>query len=157
MNTGSHPLAEMRRFLDRLAVATLATVDEAGMPYAVSLYMVGDEHGRLHFASDPRAMHSRHIARQPRVHVAAHAPNARWTHTRGIQVAGRCERACDACRDEIARIYCRRFPFAASVLERASNAAFYRITPSRIRWIDNRVSFGFKRDFDWPLPCPRTS
>lgn len=152
MSTGREPLIRMCRFLDNMSVATLATVDDTGMPYAVSLYMASDGHVRLYFVSDPCTKHCRHVEHDPHVHVTAYAPNAVWMQTHGILVGGICERVNDRWRDEVGRIYCQRFPFATDVIGRNVATAFYCITPSHIRWIDNRVDFGFKADFIWPLP-----
>lgn len=157
MGHRNSPLTQLRRFLARMSVATLATVDEAGMPYAVSLYVVSDGEARLYFASEPRTAHCRHIARRGRVHLTAYAAEASWQQAHGIQVAGACETLPVHRHDSIAHLYCRRFPFAASVLECRTEVAFHCITPTFVRWIDNRVRFGFKTDFPWPLPRPSPS
>jgi hypothetical protein len=41
-----------------------------------------------------------------------------------------------------------RFPFYRSSTEAVANLKFYRVTPKRIRWIDNSVSVGNKEGVD---------
>lgn len=152
MNTEDDALLNMQRFLHEVNVAALATVDQAGLPYLVQLYIAWDEHMRGYFTSDPRTAHAAHINGQPHVRLAAHAPHADWRHAHGIQLNGICERVPDERRGHASGVFCQRFPSVADVFRRALAAEFYCVTPSSIRWIDNRVHFGFKADFTWPLP-----
>lgn len=145
-------IRDLRRFLREIQVAALATVDDRGLPYVVNVYVAIDEQVRFYFVSDPASRHSQHLMRQPHVSLAGYAPIRMWQQVRGIQVQGVCESVEPEHRQGVWETYRQWYPYIDEVTEYVRAMAFYRVTPDRIRWIDNSVHFGFKVDLDWPLP-----
>jgi len=153
MNETLDPIiSAARRFLRQPHVAVLATVDEQGLPYAVNLYVVTDEQMRFYFISNPASAHCRQLQHQPHVHLAASAPHNDWQKAHGYQVKGTCEPVSHAHYQHALSLYRRHFPCLEEISQKAHEAIFYCTTPERLRWIDNRIRFGFKVDLPWPIP-----
>jgi uncharacterized protein YhbP (UPF0306 family) len=110
------------RFLSQRSTLTLATADEAGQPYAASLYFVHDDGLRLYFFSSPESRHTRHLLNRPEVAVTIHGEPWDWRTIQGLQLTGRADPA---------------------------HARLYRITPRWVRWIDNTRGFGYR--VEWRL------
>jgi uncharacterized protein len=146
--------AEVRAFVQAHHVMSLATVVE-GLPHAASLMYAAADFV-LYWTSDPGTRHSRWIEREPRV-AAAIAPDYEdFRAIRGLQIAGRARRLGDAGEVEFARkLMCRRFAFLREIelvpeaLRRAlDRAAYYRLDPDLITWIDNTRGFGTRRTLE---------
>jgi len=136
----------VRRFLDGQRTISLATVDDEGQPHAANVQFAQDEKGELYFLSSPDAQHSRHVARQPRVAITCYGHDDTAANIHGLQMHAQCERVSfDVIRDRYAVKYPIILePAFATVLSRQQ---CYRLTPMWIRWIDNRVRFGFKSEW----------
>jgi uncharacterized protein YhbP (UPF0306 family) len=143
---------QLAAFLEEIDAMVLASVDEAGLPYACNLYMAYDRHFNLYFASEAQSAHAQHIETRPTVSVAGHAPIHMWQQVRGIQLRGQCFAVPEADRERAWQIYYRRFPHVTEISEHLRAMTFYRVEPTHLRWIDNSVHFGYKVDIDFPLP-----
>jgi uncharacterized protein len=139
---------EIRAFLQANHVMSLATVVD-GAPHASSLMYAAVDFS-LYWTSEPRTRHSQAIAGDARV-AATVAPDYQdFRAIRGVQIAGRARRLADPGEVEIARkLMCRRFLFLREMellpetLRRALNgAAYYRLDPEQLTWIDNTRGFG---------------
>ncbi len=139
----------LRAFFGEHGTLSLATVDRHGRPHAANVYFVADDDLRLYFLSRPESDHSIHVAERSLVAGtidAAAAPD----RIHGVQLRGRCA-PCTADRFDIHWAqFVQRFPWAERHAEEARSQSFYRVDPTWLRWIDNRVRFGFKVETEWP-------
>jgi uncharacterized protein YhbP (UPF0306 family) len=148
--------------LDYLAghnTLTLATCGPAG-PAAAALFYVHDAQLRLYFLSEAKAQHVAHLADDGRVAVAIHEDYQDWRAIQGVQMRGKARPAGGPLETlRIMGLYLAKYPFlqeflsdprrAGEVLtEKLGQSRFYIIEPTWARWIDNRASFGFRREFD---------
>lgn len=144
--TDAQVRAAVQACFGRCATLSLATVDPAGKPHAANLYFVADEPLNLHFVSDPKSAHCRHLQARPDVAATIYEPVASWQEIRGVQLHGRAAPIADDHWDAVWRLYVDRFPNVADMEPLVRKQRFYRISPTWLRWIDNTVRFGFKRE-----------
>jgi uncharacterized protein YhbP (UPF0306 family) len=147
-------LATISAFLGQWRTASLATVDDDGRPHAANVCYV---HQRdplvIYFVSSPDSAHSRHIGRDGQAAMTIYAETADPMQIHGLQCHGMCARIDNVeARRRAWELYLGRFPFAAApaLRQRIDAEAFYQFTPTWLRWIDNRVRFGFKVEIDLP-------
>lgn len=152
MDAGAEEMSE-RRMRDavggcfaRCSTLSLATVAADGSPHAANLYFAADDELNLYFVSDPASLHSRHLQARPDVAATVYEPVASWQEIRGVQLHGRAAPIHDEQWDAVWRLYVDRFPSVADMEPLVRKQRFYRITPTWLRWIDNTVRFGFKRE-----------
>ena len=140
----------LREILNETATLSLATVDDDGRPHAANVNFVADGELNLLFISDADSAHARHIAARPRIAATAYPPFETPDQIRGVQLRGECraagEEEFDACWPQ----FVAKFPYAAAFEAIARTQRFYRIRPTWLRLIDNRVHFGFKWETTWP-------
>lgn len=152
-------LGEVHRFLASSRTAGLATVDEQGNPFAANVQYAHDDALQLYFVSSRDAQHSRNLEDNGKVALTVYAHDDRAPNIHGVQLRG----IGHVVRDEAEYnrafdLYTAKFTFAAAmpqfreIIEREN---FYRITPTWLRWIDNRRGFGFKAEQDLPPNQPR--
>jgi uncharacterized protein YhbP (UPF0306 family) len=141
---------EIRAFLQAHHVVSLATVAEGGA-HAASL-MFAAANFSLYWTSDPDACHSAAIERNPRV-AATIAPDYADFHLiRGLQIIGRARRLSAGETAHAVELLRERFPFLrelnrmpAGLRAAVDRAAYYRLNPDTIAFIDNTRGFGNKR------------
>lgn len=133
----------VRAFLAQCRTATLATVDDAGRPHAANVQVVSDGQLRLLWVSKPDAAHSRHLARLAHAAVTLYDHDDRPERIRGVQMHGTVEAVEHATAWPV---YVARFPFVndAPYRDAVARQQFYRLSPTWLRWIDNRVTFGHR-------------
>ncbi len=150
--TDDELLVEVTAFLQANRTASLSTVDATGHPHAANVQFAVDENLSLYFVSNLKSAHSQHIAIDPRIALSIYAPtdDGDPTQIHGLQMHGQCQRITDpAALEQCWRTYTTRFPFIKEnrTLEaRVRSESFFTVTPSWFRWIDNRKTFGFKRE-----------
>jgi uncharacterized protein YhbP (UPF0306 family) len=140
---------KFQRFLAQRISMSVATTSPTGSPCVADVYFVSDADLNLYFYSDPASRHSRNIQRDPRVAVAMRTESMDWHEIQGLQVEG----VAHVIDEPHARTrawdgMCEKFPFYRSFTDAVASLKMYCVTPKRIRWIDNSVSFGHKEDFD---------
>ena len=124
----------------------LATVSAEGSPRATSLYFYADDELRLYWLSSADSVHSRNIERVGGVAAAIHASATDWRNLRGVQIEGVASVA--AHREDCLLKYRAHFGLTGPELEPViARSDLYVLTPRWMRYIDNTVEFGFKRDF----------
>lgn len=135
-------------FLGTCRTASLATVDAADHPHAANVQYAHDAALRLYFVSSPESAHSLHIARRPAVAVTIYASVDAPGDIHGLQLHGRCHSVVGAAERQTAwTLYADKYPFVATdpaLRRRVEAECFYCVTPTWLRWIDNRRGFGFK-------------
>lgn len=129
-----------------VSTLSLATVDAAGRAHAANLYVAREDGGALLFVSDPASAHSRHVAEHPDVAATAYVATTDWQRLRGVQLHGRCEPIGPGEADAAWEVYLRRFAEVAEMKPLIDRQQFYRITPTWLRYIDNRICFRFRRE-----------
>jgi len=143
----------LHKFLGKWKTACLATVDEAAAPHAANIQYAhdrADDRLRLYFVSSPESAHSRHIAGNAVVAVTIYAHVRRPDHIHGLQIHGRCAVVAkpSAAWDDAWRVYSAKYPFVKvpPLRNRFMAESFYCVTPTWVRFIDNRRGFGFKQE-----------
>lgn len=143
---------QIETFLRECRTASLATVDEHGHPHAANLQFAFDKRWRLIFVSSPRSAHSIHIARQGRVAMTIYGHNDDAAKIHGLQLHGHCKTIeKGAAWDHAMAVYSARYPMVAQSAawhELVEKQQFYAVDAVWMRWIDNRVRFGFKFELD---------
>lgn len=143
-------------------VLTLATTGPDG-PWAAALFYAADDDLQLYFISSPETRHARDLE-QHSAQVAAAISNAAtdWSGIRGLQIDGVAARVPPEERPRVERLYLDRFPEVEALLadphspdfrriaERFASSRFYRITPRRIRLVDNARGFGYREEYVVP-------
>lgn len=139
-------------FLMTSKTATLATVAADGSPCACNVQYAVDEQLRLYFVSSDKSLHSRNILHDGRVALTVYAHDDRAQNIHGVQLRGHAEALEKADDCNLAwDVYIAKYEFAAALpkfREILEKETFYRVTPSWLRWIDNRKSFGWKLEKD---------
>ena len=150
---------EVGVFLATSRTLALATVDERSQPHACNVQYAIDDSLRLVWVSSPNSEHSRHIEKDARVAATVYGHDDRAHNIHGLQIRGTAERLTDPGECNAAwELYTTRFAFVAALpqfRELLQKQAFYRMTPTWARWIDNRKGFGWKVERDLssnPMP-----
>ncbi len=145
--------SRLKAFLAAHTTLTLATIGEDGRPQAAPLFYAETADLSLIFISEPKARHSRNLARDNRVAATIYADGQLWQNIRGLQVEG----TAAALAGEAARaarvVYLAKFPFIAESKVLAAALAlvtFYQLSPAWFRLIDNSRGFGHKEEQRWP-------
>ncbi|MCC7203798.1 MAG: pyridoxamine 5'-phosphate oxidase family protein [Phycisphaeraceae bacterium] len=149
--TSPDPLQLARELLAHCRTATLATTDEHGSPHAANIQFAPDENLNLYFISSPTTAHAQHLARHPRVALTIYHPDDTTPATiRGLQLHADCRALPPGpAYDRAWSCYLARFTFLRDnpqFLSLARAQTFYHVTPTWLRVIDNRRSFGWKAE-----------
>lgn len=145
-------LANATRFLKTVRTASLATTDPNALPHAANVQFFSDEDCCLYFLSSKKSAHATHIAHQTHVAVSVYDHDDRPEMIRGIQMRGQCtDVASPEERAALMSLYVQKFPIACdpAFVQMVNRQTLYQIQPTWLRWIDNRVRFGFK--LEWVL------
>ncbi len=146
--TDAQFMQEIRVFLSAWRTMSLATVDAEGHAHAANLQFVADDRFSLYYVSSLGSAHSRHIVVDPIVAATIHAHTDDHTRIHGVQLHGRCEQVIgDQEKARAWDLYVKRFDFIkgnAMFEEHLRSEPFFKVTPTWLRWIDNRRGFGFK-------------
>lgn len=129
---------------------TLATTGSDGEPHAADVYFAADENLNLFFFSHPASQHAQDILQNPRAAATIHPECLDWREIRGLQLRGNVSVVVDMVQWEQAwELYQHKFPFVAELSEVVIQNQLYIFKPEWVRLVDNRVNFGYKRE--WQL------
>jgi uncharacterized protein len=135
-------------FLAAHHVMTLATC-RARKPWAAAVFYAADRLA-LYFVSAPVSRHCADIDASGEAAAAVHAECRDWRDIKGLQIEGEAKRLSGAAARRAARLYAQKFVELASAPEAIRKAlekgAWYRLSPTRIRLIDNAVAFGHREE-----------
>ncbi len=141
---------EIRTFLSNWRTMSLATVDEHGRAHAANIQFALDEDFALYYVSSVNSAHSKHIVLDPHMAATIYAHTDDHTQIHGIQLHGTCAEVTDpAERKHAWEVYVNRFTFIAgnaNFEKHLRSESFFKVTPTWVRWIDNRREFGFKEE-----------
>ena len=153
----------IRHFIQSHFTLTLATTD-GDQPWAAALYYVSDADLNLYFVSDAATRHVREGLRTGAVAVAIHGAHQSWATIRGVQLQGRLDAVASTDRKRVEAIYFARFTdvgmlvrapadtVQSRIAQKFGSSSFYRITPQRLRYIDNARGFGKPEEIDLAAP-----
>ncbi len=144
-------------FLATCRTAALATVADDGSPHAANLQYVHDDRLNLFWVSSPGSAHSRHLAARPAAALAIYAHTDDPPNIHGLQVHGHAAPLAPNTdvHHHTLKLYLKKFTFVANneKLKAAVTAqTLYKLTPTRLRYIDNRRGFGWKHEIDLADP-----
>ena len=161
------------KYLEEHYTMTIATANDE-TPWAASVFYASDGF-TLYFLSDPESRHSKDIAENPMVAVTVNEDYHDWRKIKGIQIEGKAEVV--TTEDEMARAvatYVDKYSFTAAYLKVMSSPfpkivgyldkllsrlpfvpglpttfthRFYKVTPTKVRFIDNEKSFSHHEEF----------
>lgn len=130
-------------------VMTLATHGPEGLWAAAVFYV--HENFDLYFLSSPSTRHSLNLAANPRVAVTIQADYDDWRAIKGIQLEGNVTRLEGLEQARAILLYGKKFSIVGNIarapaeIARAfSRVAWYRVTPTRVYFVDNSQAFGHR-------------
>lgn len=137
---------QIETFLALCKTASLATVDAHGQPFAANVQYVHDAGYRLYWVSSTSSAHSINLDKHPQVAVTIYAHQDEPEQIHGLQLRGTATRLEGNSVDEAYRRYTAKYPFVTGPpYDKAMKVQrFYCLTPTWLRWIDNREGFGWK-------------
>ncbi|MBI4633530.1 MAG: pyridoxamine 5'-phosphate oxidase family protein [Deltaproteobacteria bacterium] len=143
-------------YLESHNTLTLATARE-GVPHAATVFYVNIGFD-IYFLSSPVTLHGEHLALNPRVSATIDEDYSNWLLIKGIQLEGRAADVGGIMQNgRIALAYVKKFPdvkdffFSPNVLgdliaSQVKGINFYKLTPERIFFIDNKKKFGEREE-----------
>lgn len=136
-------------YLQQHNVLTLATSGPEGLWAAAVFYV--NVNFTLYFLSAPTSRHSQNIATQPAVAGTIQEDYRHWPDIKGVQLEGIAVRLQGEARLAAMRRYAAKFPVMANlqqapaaIAQAFEQVAWYRLTPSRLYFIDNSRGFGHR-------------
>ena len=137
---------EIETFLARSKTASLATIDEHGLPCAANIQYAHDKAWALYWVSSMSSAHSVNLGARPQaaVSIYAHADGPEMIH--GLQMRGQASLVEAGLIEDVYKLYAAKYPFVTGPpYDKAMKLQqFYCFTPTWLRWIDNRKGFGWK-------------
>ena len=152
---------------------TVATASE-GTPWAAAVFYANNGF-TFYFLSDPESRHSKEIGENPIIAATVNEDYHDWKKIKGVQMEGKAELV--TTEDETANAvaaYVDKYPFTAPYLKLMStpfpsiaqrldkllsklpftpglpktfNVKFYKLTATRVRFIDNERGFAHHEEF----------
>jgi nitroimidazol reductase NimA-like FMN-containing flavoprotein (pyridoxamine 5'-phosphate oxidase superfamily) len=123
-------------YLSSQKTVTLATASADGAPHA-STFMYVNDAGTLYFWARPTSTTATHLRSNPRVSFAIDEYSQDWNKAKGIQGDGRA--GVVSAGDEVAKavgLFADKFPSPSSGAS-TTNISFFKLTPTRLQFIDN--------------------
>jgi uncharacterized protein YhbP (UPF0306 family) len=135
--------AHVLEYLHGQKTLTLATASAGAVPHAATLTYV-DDGSSLFIWIRPDTTTAQHMGQNPVVSFAIDEYSANLQDTKGIQGTGSCQVLLDSVEiDNVVSAFEKKFPPLAGSL--TSELAFFRITPTRLQFIDNSAAGGDSR------------
>ncbi|MDX1614026.1 MAG: pyridoxamine 5'-phosphate oxidase family protein [Candidatus Promineifilaceae bacterium] len=161
MNETAESAAAVREralaYLQAHRVVTLATNGPHGLWAAAVFYAT--QQFELLFLSAGHTRHARNLAVEPQVAGTIQEDYRDWPEIKGIQLEGRVDRLDGRARRAAIDRYHQKYPFLAQappvVQQALEKVNWYRLTPSRLYYIDNSRGFGHRDEIDLSAPLRR--
>jgi uncharacterized protein YhbP (UPF0306 family) len=110
---------------------------------------------RLYFLSAPASRHCRDIEASGRAAATIHNQTRDWREIHGLQLEGAAARIAGTERAVALARYGEQFPLIAQLSSAPREIAaamarveWYRLTPRRVRLVDNTLGFGHREELD---------
>ena len=131
-----------------VSTMTLATVGSTGEPHAAPVYFATDSQLRFYFFSESTSQHTQDIQYKSSAAAALYPECLDWQGIRGAQMRGIVQPVDPGGQWEAAwQLYKSKFPFVSELKEVVARNQLHCFSPTWIRLIDNRRSFGFKQEW----------
>jgi len=137
--------------LQRLHVATLATVGPDG-PWAAAVFYAHDGWD-LYFLSSPTSRHAVNLAHEARAAATIQADHADWPGIQGVQLEGTVQPLSGNAEARARDLYGQKFPLVgklaqapAAIVRALAKVRWYRLSTSRLYFIDNTRGFGHREE-----------
>jgi uncharacterized protein YhbP (UPF0306 family) len=144
--------ADVDAYLASHHVMTLATQGAEG-PWASAVFYALDA-GSLVFLSSPTTRHASNLEQDDRCAATIQDDTADWKAVKGIQLEGRVLRLAGDEAVAAYRRYADKFPIVSplakippAIAAALAKIRWYRLTPSRLYFIDNARGFGHRDEF----------
>jgi len=151
VSAGLRPRIEA--FLQAHHVMSLATAGPQG-PWSAAVFYAS-EGVTLYFLSASASRHSRDIASSGRAAATIHQDVGDWREIHGLQLEGEATRLSGGERAAALARYGIKFPLVANLAAAPKQIAaalarvqWYRLSPRRIRLVDNSLGFGHREELD---------
>ena len=138
-------------YLHEHRVATLASIGAEG-PWAAAVFYANDGF-TLYFLSSPESRHCANLQRDARVAATIQEDYFDWRLIKGIQLEGTVELLSDKDEARARALYGGKFPLVgrigaapAAIVQALAKVRWYRLSPTRIYFIDNSAGFGKRRE-----------
>lgn len=145
------------KYMEEHNTISLAS-ERNGIPHAATVFYVniGFE---LYFLSSPSSRHGENFFYNPKVSGTINEDYSNWFTIKGIQLEGLVENIGGILKNrDIAKLYIKKFPNVADFLfaphklglaiaRKVAKVKFYKLTPSRIYFINNELGFGHRDEF----------
>jgi uncharacterized protein YhbP (UPF0306 family) len=144
-------IEQIQQLLRKQSTLSLATVSEDGLPYVTPLFYIADDSCCLYWFSSASSLHSVHGEINPRAAVTVYGDVEQWEMIRGVQMQGIVAQVKEReRRKELTKQYVVRFNLG-NIFRMALKASnLYAFQPNHIRYIDNNLGFGYKREIALP-------
>lgn len=143
---------EVSAYLAGHNVMTLATQGQDG-PWASAVFYAIDGNSLI-FLSSPSTRHARNLEHDVRCAATVQDDTADWKAVKGIQLEGRVDRLDGDAAGLAHKRYAEKFPIVSplaklppGIVEALAKIHWYRLTPSRICFVDNSKGFGHRDEF----------
>jgi nitroimidazol reductase NimA-like FMN-containing flavoprotein (pyridoxamine 5'-phosphate oxidase superfamily) len=117
---------------------TIATVDEAGHPWAAPVYFTPNGHTAFYWVSSPDSQHSENIARNPEVSIVIYDSSVAIGQAEAVYVRGQATQVPDDELPKAAELYASRYPelrkFSPEELHEPAALRLYRATATK-HWV----------------------
>jgi|WetSurMetagenome_2_1015567.scaffolds.fasta_scaffold920645_1 uncharacterized protein len=131
-----------------LASLTLATSSPEGEPHAATVYFACEPHLIFYFLSAPTSQHSRDLAMNPRAAITVDSPVPHWQEICGLQMRGSAVEVATVAQKVAAWArFLVKFPYVQGLESEVLKNRWYAFSPEWVRWIDNRIRFGYKQEW----------
>ncbi|MGA7924002.1 MAG: pyridoxamine 5'-phosphate oxidase family protein [Thermoplasmata archaeon] len=143
--TPSRVLRSFRDILSSTSLCSLSTVDDRGRPHSCPVYFATDPEFRIHFLSDPRSAHCRHIRARRALSVSVYNSRQIWGgQDVGLAMDGTA-RECRGVAERVAlEAYAERFRRYRAWIHTAEFSRygrqyrFYTFIPNHVKIFDER-------------------
>ena len=140
--------AAVSAFLKKHTTLVIATVDREARPQAASLFYASDDGLNLYWVSGEKSRHSQNLERVSHVAVVIHNETWDWRDIHGVQIEGQARRLTDPDETDLAwALFRDKFPFTSEFTDQIARSAFYVLTPTWVRLVDNSQYFGHREEF----------
>ena len=135
--------------------------EKDGIPHAATVFYVNIDY-ILYFLSSPSSRHGENFNLNPKVSATINEDYDQWQLIKGIQLEGIVESVGGIMENgRIATAFVKKFPevtdflfsprkLGQMVAKKVAKVKFYKITPSRIFFIDNAEGFGQRHELTLP-------
>ena len=132
----------------KISTMSLATCGRTGQPHNAPVYFVSDENDHLYFFSKPTSQHIQDIEENKLVGVSIYPECFNWEEIHGVQLLGDAMKSAGPQQQKaIFSLYQEKFPFVSRLGVSLLENELYEFIPHWVRIVDNRVRFGYKKEF----------